>query len=282
MADSQVTTTTMRLEKKLDGARGLRALILRHRQRTNEERQLPQPIVEAMARLGVFRSLVPASAGGEEWDWPTWMRVVEELSTVDGAVGWIAGVGGSVNAIVSGWVSAEVGRAVFCEDPIGLIAGAGAPTGTARPTDGGYLLSGRWQFGSGSPHACWFVAGYALEGEAPRVGPMMLVPAKDVEIIDTWSVGGMRSTGSHDFAAHELFVPTAYTLNAVDDTPQTPWAPLSAASRPHAVLEPGTARPRHRAGCDGLLCRAHGGEGRSLHGYGAARAPDRAGTRGQG
>jgi alkylation response protein AidB-like acyl-CoA dehydrogenase len=111
---------------------------------------------------------------------------------------------------------------VFCQDPIGLVAGAGAPTGTARPVDGGYLLSGRWQFGSGSPHACWFVPGYALEGETPRFGPMMLLPAKDVEIIDTWSVGGMRGTGSHDFAVHERFVPAAYTMNTADDLPLHP------------------------------------------------------------
>ena len=92
----------------------------------------------------------------------------------------------------------------------------------ARPVDGGYRVSGRWQFGSGSPHACWFVAGYAVEGETPRFGPMLLVPAKDVEIIDTWFVGGMRGTGSQDFAVHDRFVPTAYTLNGVDDAPLHP------------------------------------------------------------
>src|SRR4051794_34913559 len=147
MADSHATSTTVSLEQKLDGARALRGLILRHRAHTDEARQLPHPVVEALARLGLFRALVPASVGGEEWEWPTWMRVVEELSTVDGAVGWVAGVGGSVHAIVSGWVSAAVGRTVFCEDPIGPIAGADAPTGTARPTEGGYLVSGRWPFG---------------------------------------------------------------------------------------------------------------------------------------
>jgi|RhiMetdeSRZDD1v2_1073273.scaffolds.fasta_scaffold23211_4 alkylation response protein AidB-like acyl-CoA dehydrogenase len=222
MADLQATTTTVSLAQKLDGARELRGLILRHREHTDEARQLAQPVVEALARLGVFRSLVPASAGGEEWDWPTWMHVVEELSTVDGAVGWLAGVGGAVNAIVSGWLSADVGRTVFCVDPIGVIAGSGAPAGIARPTAGGYLVSGRWQFGSGSPHACWFKAGFVLEGEAPRFGRMMLLPAKDVEIIDTWSVGGMRGTGSHDFAVHERFVPLAYTANTADDPPVHP------------------------------------------------------------
>jgi hypothetical protein len=73
MPDSQATTTTRSLEKKLDGARELRGLIIEHRARTDEARQLAPPVVEAMARLGVFRSLVPASAGGEEWDWPTWL-----------------------------------------------------------------------------------------------------------------------------------------------------------------------------------------------------------------
>jgi indole-3-acetate monooxygenase len=222
MPGSQATTTTVNRAKKLDSARELRGLILKHREHTDAARQLAHPVVEAMARLGIFRSLVPASAGEEEWDWPTWMQVVEELSTVDGAVGWLAGVGGSVNAIVSGWVSADVGRTVFCTDPIGFIAGAGAPTGTARSTDGGYLVSGRWQFGSGSPHACWFKAGFIIEGEAPRFGRMMLLPAKDVEIIDTWSVGGMRGTGSHDFAVHNLFVPTAFTVNTADDPPLHP------------------------------------------------------------
>jgi len=222
MPDPPAITTTVRLKQKLDGARALRELIRRHRDYTDEARQLAQPVLEALARRGVFRALVPASAGGEEWAWPTWRQVVEELSTVDGAIGWNAGVGSAANAIVSGWVAAEVGRTVFGQDPIGLVAGAGAPVGTARPGDGGYRVTGRWQFGSGSPHACWFLAGYAVEGKAPRLGPMMLVPAKDVETIDTWAVGGMRGTGSQDFAVLELFVPTAYTLNAADNEPLHP------------------------------------------------------------
>jgi indole-3-acetate monooxygenase len=222
MPDPPATTATVSVKQKLDGARALRELIRRHRDYTDEARQLAPPVLGALARLGLFRALVPTSAGGEEWAWPTWLQVVEELSTVDGAVGWNAGVGSAANAIVSGWVSAEVGRTVFGQDPIGLVAGAGAPMGTARPVAGGYRVTGRWQFGSGSPHACWFLAGYVVEGEPPRLGPMVLVPAKDVELIDTWFVGGMRGTGSQDFAVHDLFVPTAFTLNAADDAPLHP------------------------------------------------------------
>ena len=137
---------TVSLTEKLDGARELRGAIRRHHAHADEARQLTHPVVEAMARLGLFRALVPTSAGGEEWPWPTWMRVVEELSTVDGAVGWNAGVGSAANAIVSGWVSADVGQTVFCQDPIGLVAGAGAPRGPHNLSTGGTasLAAGSW------------------------------------------------------------------------------------------------------------------------------------------
>ena len=115
MPNLQATTTTVSLAKKLDGARELRELILMNREHTDEARQLAQPVVEAMARLGVFRSLVPASASGEEWDWPTWMQVVEELSTVDGAVGWLAGVGGSVEGASVGCSVAGASVAIAVE-----------------------------------------------------------------------------------------------------------------------------------------------------------------------
>ena len=221
MADGHVTRTVS-IEQKLDGARQLRGLILRHREQSDEARQLAQPVAEAMAGLGLFRSMVPESAGGEEWDLPTWIRIVEELSTVDGAVGWIAGVGGSVNGIFSGWLSGGIARAVFCGDPIGLSAGTMFKGGKAKRADGGYTVSGRWPFASSTPHATWFVGAAQLEGAAPGLGPTLFFPRRDVEIIDTWSVGGMRGTGSHDFTVREVFVPADYSFDAVTDPPLHP------------------------------------------------------------
>ena len=139
-------TPTVSLTEKLDGARELRELIRRHHAHADEARQLAQPVVEAMARLGLFRALVPTSAGGEEWPWPTWMRVVEELSTVDGAVGWMSRRGQSPrmrSSVAGSRLTSD--RPCFVRTPIGLVAGAGAPTGTARPVDGG-----TWSLAAGS------------------------------------------------------------------------------------------------------------------------------------
>jgi alkylation response protein AidB-like acyl-CoA dehydrogenase len=187
---------------------------------------LAQPVVEALAALGAFRAVIPQAAGGEEWDWPIFLRVVEEISAVDGSVGWTMGVGAGVGGIISGWLAPDAARDVFSTDPIGLAAGATQRNGRARPTDGGYRLSGRWSFASGAAHAAWFMGGYSLDDPStnppPDSAPVLFMPRRDVTILDTWSVGGMRGTSSHDFEVDDVFVPTRYAANPASTAPHCP------------------------------------------------------------
>lgn len=226
MTDDPLSTGGVRLSEKVEQARSLRPLILEHRDESDRACRLAQPVVEALAELGVFQAMVPRTADGEEWDLPTTMRVLEELSRVDGAVGWVAGVGGGVNAFVSGWLETDVAREMFGRDRLAVCAGAGLRSGRAKRVDGGYVLVGRWSFASAAPHAVWFLTGYDLEtaDDAAKLEglPMMLVPARDVSIVNTWDVGGMRGTGSHDIRVDGAFVPHARVFNAVIDAPKHP------------------------------------------------------------
>jgi alkylation response protein AidB-like acyl-CoA dehydrogenase len=88
------------------------------------------------------------------------------------------------------------------------------PRGRATRVDGGYRVSGRWAFGSGSGHASWLLGGSLVTaaagdtiGEGRPEARMMFFPREDVVIEDTWYVNGLRGTGSNDFEVRDVFVP---------------------------------------------------------------------------
>jgi alkylation response protein AidB-like acyl-CoA dehydrogenase len=87
-----------------------------------------------------------------------------------------------------------------------------AGSGTAVPVEGGYRVSGRKVFGSGSPAAHVFMTMAVLDD--PADGPTVLhlaVPldAPGVTVADTWRTLGMRATGSNDVLLDNVFVPEA-------------------------------------------------------------------------
>jgi hypothetical protein len=138
MAETPGTTTASHVGQKLAAARALKPLILRHRERRMQIASCHTPFSKRWPTSVSSAHWCPSAPGAKNESGQPGLQVVEELSTVDGAVGWNAGMGSAANAIVSGWVAADVGRTVFGQDPIGLVAGAGAPMGTARPVAGGY------------------------------------------------------------------------------------------------------------------------------------------------
>ncbi|HET7881419.1 MAG TPA: acyl-CoA dehydrogenase family protein [Acetobacteraceae bacterium] len=185
-----------------------------------QSRRLPPTLVDAMARAGLFRLWIPRSLGGEETDPMTLLRVVEEIAGADGAAGWCVALIGEYG-VFGGYLPSEVAHEIYGSDPNVRTAGQLRPAGEARLVDGGYRVTGRWQFGSGCQHAHWIVGGCRIfDGAGPCLKPdgtaisrLLFFPAADCEIIDTWHTIGLRGTGSHDYAVSDVFVPTARSLS---------------------------------------------------------------------
>jgi len=85
-----------------------------------------------------------------------------------------------------------------------------ASSGTAERTDGGYRVSGRKVFASGSPAGDLLVTSALYDD--PTDGPTVLhflVPMNSagVTVLDNWSAMGMRATASNDVLLDCVFVP---------------------------------------------------------------------------
>ena len=136
----------------------------------------------------------------------------------DGSVGWCCFIAGSLS-LFTAWLENPVARELFGTPPTLRGAGSFRPLGTARITDGGYVVSGQWDFASGCLHSNWLALNCVVADDSgPRMnigGPldgtpqlrMMTVSIEDARVIDNWSVIGLHGTGSNDVAVTELFVP---------------------------------------------------------------------------
>jgi alkylation response protein AidB-like acyl-CoA dehydrogenase len=151
----------------------------------------------------------------------TQIEAIELLARADASAAWCAMIGcdtGYLGAFLPDTVAREV--ITDCTRASAFVAN---PTGRATPCEGGYTVSGRWTFASGSSHSQAVAVGCMVpEGEGLRMaGPapelrVCVFPCAEVEVIDTWTTTGVRGSGSHDVAITERFVPAerTFTLTA--------------------------------------------------------------------
>ena len=132
---------------------------------------------------------------------------------------------GATSGLLSAYLPDATAREIYAQAPHVITGGVFAPYGKATVVAGGYRVTGRWPFASGCEHCTWLMGGsVVLDHGTPRLLPngqadsrLMLFPATDAEIIDTWTVSGLRGTGSHDVAVSELFVPDGRSASLITD-----------------------------------------------------------------
>jgi indole-3-acetate monooxygenase len=208
-------------EKLVAKARELGPLIREHAPEAERERRLSKPVIDALNRSGITKMLLPKSLGGLETDPVTMLRVVEEIASFDSVAAWLLMVSNS-GAHTGSRLPAETVEELFRDPNDWLIATAFQPPVEAREVEGGYKLTGQRALASGAHAARWIMlTGIVMDGAQPRMAHGMpeiifaIMPAKDVEILDTWHGLGLRGSDSTDISVHDLFVPKAFTCPLV-------------------------------------------------------------------
>jgi alkylation response protein AidB-like acyl-CoA dehydrogenase len=272
----------------IDAAKAMAPQIQASAEESERTRRLPMPLVEAMARAGLFRLWIPRALGGEETDPMTLVRVIEAISQVDGATGWCLMIG-SLYGLFGGCLPAAAAHEIYGRDPLVITGGAFRSAGQAIAVDGGYRVTGRWAFGSGCQHSVWIVGGCRIfDGDQPRFGAdgtpavrILFFPAADCEILDTWQSVGLRGTGSHDYAVTDLFVPAARSLSFREPPVQT--GPLYALPVIALFAAGISSSARHSPACGGHAYRTRQHQSRrplATDGQHSRYAAGRSGARG--
>ncbi|MGV7219434.1 acyl-CoA dehydrogenase family protein [Bradyrhizobium sp. UFLA05-112] len=201
----------------VERARALAPLIGREADAIERERRLTQPVVAALIENGLYRALLPQSLGGAEAAPEVFMQMLEEIAKADASTAWCLGQCG-VCAMIAASLDHHAADEIF-NTPPGILAW-GAVAHAARAADGGYRVSARWDFASGSRQAGWLGAHVRIIGAdgAPRTNAdgspevrTILFPVTSATLHDVWHAIGLAGTGTDSYEVNDLFIPERFT-----------------------------------------------------------------------
>jgi len=181
-------------------------------------RDIPEALFARLIEHDLFRLLLPRAYGGAELDPLQYMGILEEVAKFDASTAWCLGQN-NVCAMVAAYLEPAVAMEIF--DSARAILAWGPGPGEARVAPGGYLLSGNFDFASGSRHATWLGAHVpVIEADGSRRAAAdgsarlhtLLFPRAEAQVRDNWRVLGLRGTGSDSYSVAGVRVPESRTL----------------------------------------------------------------------
>lgn len=178
---------------------------------------IPEETIDDLTKAGLFRMLQPKRYGGLEMNPKDFFDAQIELASACPSTGWVFGV-----LACHAWQMAlfpeEAQEDVWKKNQDALISSSYSPMGKVKVVDGGYRISGKWGFSSGSDHCQWAFLGALIfhEGEEKPEYRTFLLDREYYEIIDDWHTSGLKGSGSKTIVVKDVFVPEHRTHKAID------------------------------------------------------------------
>lgn len=182
-----------------------------------EARRVSDETIGELQEAGLFRLLQPARYGGLQGSLEDFVRLTEIIAQGCGSTGWVFSV-----AAIHQWQIAMFPPAaqeeVWGDDRRALASSSYVPSGTAEEVEGGYRLSGFWNFCSGCDNTQWMIVGGRFKDAGTQDGAQafFLVPRADYRIEDNWHVLGLAGTGSKNIVVEDAFIPAHRVLTVVE------------------------------------------------------------------
>lgn len=203
----------------LENVRALSPRIMARSAEIEELRQLPGDLVAELKQAGVFRMARSRAKGGPQMNLPQQLRVIEELAYADSSVAWCVKIGAD-SGLIAEFLPPDV-SAELLPSPDSITAGQfTAGRGRLDRVDDGYILTGRFPFGSMANHADVIMSGAIVHVDGVPVTGANGLPetrlafarASEYVLEDTWRTHGLRGTGSNHYRAEGIFIPEGQAM----------------------------------------------------------------------
>ena len=211
-------------EELIEAARKAAVRIAGRSSQADRERRVPIENIQDLHEAGLLTVVIPRNLGGTEADLVTQVAVYELIGGACASTAWVMG-----------------NHSVFCTRAMGmmgedshflirdvvengaLISHAAIPGGDTKRSSGGFIVSGRWPFVSGSNLSTWMFLSTMVEDE----NRFMIIPTSQpgLTIEPTWQAMAARGSMTNDVLLDKVFVPEGMAPIARRPAPHEPWLP---------------------------------------------------------
>ncbi|MBO0894876.1 MAG: acyl-CoA dehydrogenase family protein, partial [Acidimicrobiales bacterium] len=140
-------------------ARELVPLLRARQEQCDREGRLPEASNDEFVEAGFYRILQPRRFGGYEFDMGTFAKVMIEVSRGCPSSGWVLALTGGHAIMLSAFFSEEAQVDIYGSDGEFRGPSSTPPRVVAEPVEGGYRVSGDWDYASGIDVSTHFIGG---------------------------------------------------------------------------------------------------------------------------
>jgi len=221
-------------DEALRRARELIPFLREQAPKCEEIRRLTPAVMDALNRTGLLRYLQPKVRGGMELPFVSYFDIPELLSRGDISAGWVVDNLAAHHRSLAWW-DPKAQEEVWGPNPdVCIASGIAFPQGRGLPADGGIVLSGEWNFSSGTDHSDWsMLACIVRDGDQPIDYLFCLLHRSQYEVVDDWQTLGMRATSSKTVRCNDVFVPAYRAVSMYVARDGHSWPGLEVHRNPH-------------------------------------------------
>jgi len=211
----------MKEHKLLADTKKLLPRILAAAEEIENQQLIPADLIEALSAAGLFSVAVPKELGGPELDPLLMFDALELLAGADASTAWVVLIISANPFLFGNSLKQHVWQELYSDGINIRTAGTLMPGGRAVKVEGGYRVTGRFRYGSGSEHCEYLLSGcMVFDGDRlctqDNGEPEMcwvIHKTSDCTIVkDSWDSTGLRGSSSHDYLLEDLFIPQDWSF----------------------------------------------------------------------